>query len=120
VYKLVEIDGIPVMKASSNKVTYPGRKQIWRTLVDGVVQHDQLGLITDAKPPDSQPLLQLVVKQGQRLQLPESLADLRSRTRDSVASLPPECRNINTPVSCEVTISPDLQKLAQKVSTKNR
>lgn len=120
VYKLVEIDGIPVMKASSNKVTYPGRKQIWRTLVDGVVQHDQLGLITDAKPPDSQPLLQLVVKQGQRLQLPESLADLRSRTRDSVASLPPECRNINTPVSCEVTISPDLQKLAQKVSKKNR
>ena len=65
-------------------------------------------------------MLQLVVKQGQRLQLPESLTQLRSRTRDSVASLPPECRNINTPVSCEVTISPDLQKLAQEVSKKNR
>lgn len=30
VYKLVEIDGIAVMKQSSGKMTYPGRKQIFR------------------------------------------------------------------------------------------
>jgi nicotinate phosphoribosyltransferase len=120
VYKLVEIDGIPVMKSSSGKVTYPGRKQIWRTLENGLVKHDRLGLITETRPPDSQPLLELVVKQGQRLQLPESLLQLRSRTRDSVASLPPECRDINHPVSCEVTISPTLQALTQQVSEKNR
>ena len=30
VYKLVEIDNIPTMKQSSNKLTYPGRKQIFR------------------------------------------------------------------------------------------
>lgn len=120
VYKLVEIDGIPVMKSSKSKVTYPGRKQIWRTYVDGVVQHDELRLITEEKPPSQERLLQLVVKQGQRLQLPESLNQLRSRTTNSVASLPQKCRNINTPVSCKVNISPDLQKLAQQVSEKNR
>jgi nicotinate phosphoribosyltransferase len=120
VYKLVEIDSIPVMKNSTSKVTYPGCKQIWRTYIDGVVQHDELGLITEAKPPSQVPLLQLVVKQGQRLQLPESLADLRSRTTASVASLLPECRDIKAPVSCKVNISPELQKLTQQVSEKNR
>lgn len=30
VYKLVDIDGTPVMKESSGKMTYPGRKQIFR------------------------------------------------------------------------------------------
>ncbi len=116
VYKLVEIDGIPVMKNSSGKVTYPGRKQIWRTLVDEVVQHDELGLITEVKPLSSQPLLQLVVKQGQRLQLPESLAEIRLRTINSLASLPQQCRDINRPISCGVTISPALQQLAQKIT----
>jgi len=32
IYKLVEIDGIPVMKQSSGKLTYPGRKQIFSLL----------------------------------------------------------------------------------------
>jgi nicotinate phosphoribosyltransferase len=35
VYKLVEIDGIPVMKEATGKVSYPGRKQIFRSYEQG-------------------------------------------------------------------------------------
>lgn len=113
VYKLVEIDGIPVMKGSRGKVTYPGRKQVWRVLEGGLVQKDVLGLIEEEKA--GLPLLQLVVKEGQRVQVPEGLAQIRERTTASVASLSRECRDISAPLSCEVEISPRLQQLQREV-----
>jgi nicotinate phosphoribosyltransferase len=49
VYKLVEIDGIPVMKESSSKATYPGRKQIFRQWsMTGRWVADRLGLMDEA------------------------------------------------------------------------
>ncbi len=118
VYKLVEIDGIPVMKNSKGKVTYPGRKQIWRSHQGGTIQKDKLGLVGEEL--SGQPLLQLVVKEGQRVQLSESLAEIRDRTAATVASLPLECRDINTPISCEVEISPRLHGLQREVEMKNK
>ncbi|MFN6069532.1 MAG: nicotinate phosphoribosyltransferase, partial [Pseudanabaena sp.] len=41
VYKLVEIDNIPVSKKSSGKQSIAGRKQIWRSLENGVVKGDR-------------------------------------------------------------------------------
>ncbi|PSB14352.1 nicotinate phosphoribosyltransferase, partial [filamentous cyanobacterium CCP2] len=67
VYKLVEIDGIPVMKASSGKVTYPGRKQVFRRYQNGVLEADRLALSTEPPQPHETPLLQPVFKQGKRL-----------------------------------------------------
>ncbi len=46
VYKLVDIDGIPVMKESRDKATYPGRKQIFRSFAGGTIKVDRLGLAT--------------------------------------------------------------------------
>jgi len=117
VYKLVEIDGIPVMKQSSGKVTYPGRKQIFRSFVGGKVKSDRLGLITEA-PISETPLLQLVMKEGQRLQLPESLADIRQRTAATVASLPEETRRLTNPVGLQVEISAKLQELTEETKKK--
>ncbi|HEY9647763.1 MAG TPA: nicotinate phosphoribosyltransferase, partial [Chroococcidiopsis sp.] len=71
VYKLVDIDGIPVMKASSGKATYPGRKQVFRQIQAGQWQGDRLTLIDDAAAPGEFPLLQPVMKQGERLHPPE-------------------------------------------------
>ena len=113
IYKLVEIDDIPVMKESSGKMTYPGRKQIFRSFVGERVKADRLGLITES-PIDEQPLLQLVVKQGETVQPPESLAEIRSRTAASVASLPDECRDIDNPVPVSVEISASLQELTER------
>ena len=118
IYKLVDIDGIPVMKESSGKMTYPGRKQIFRSFADGRVKADRLGLITDSI--GEQPLLQLVMKQGERIQPGESLAQIRERTVASVASLPDQCRRLDNPVSVGVEVSEGLQELIERTRNEPR
>jgi nicotinate phosphoribosyltransferase len=116
VYKLVEIDGIPVMKEASGKVTYPGRKQIFRHIENGEILGDCLGLSGETiHNCDSYiPLMNLVVKKGKRVQHQESLDDIAKRTAASVASLRPETRQLDNPISPSVEISTDLQSLTQK------
>jgi nicotinate phosphoribosyltransferase len=118
VYKLVDIDNIPVMKQSSGKLTYPGRKQIFRSLQDGKVQTDRLGLISETAVSET-PLLQLVMKEGEQLQPPESLAAIRQRTSASVASLPEETRRLQNPVSMTVEISEFLQELTEETKARH-
>ncbi|WP_445223435.1 nicotinate phosphoribosyltransferase [Coleofasciculus sp. FACHB-125] len=113
VYKLVEIDGIPVMKQSSGKVTYPGRKQIFRCFEGNLMKGDRLGLVTES-PQFEQPLLQPMFKQGERVFLPESLAEIRERTAISVASLPAETRQLDSPVSPSVEVSAALLELMEQ------
>jgi nicotinate phosphoribosyltransferase len=98
VYKLVEIDGIPVMKASTGKATYPGRKQIFRRFEQDAPDQwvgDRLGLMTEAPDPTEKLLLQLVMKQGNCLQSPETLGEISQRTRHSVIALPSALRRIH-------------------------
>ena len=116
VYKLVEIDGIPVMKEASDKVTYPGKKQIFRTVKDGQFIEDCLGLSAETvhNCDFHIPLMKLVFKNGKRVQKPESLDDIAKRTTASVASLPPETRQLNNPISPPVEISTGLQSLTKK------
>lgn len=113
VYKLVEIDGIPTMKQASDKVTYPGRKQIFRRREGGAIQGDRLGRASE-QPTDEQPLLQLVFKQGQRVQPPETLDEIRERTTASVASLPAATRRLDNPIPLSVQVSDELQELTQQ------
>ncbi|BCL34733.1 nicotinate phosphoribosyltransferase [Nostoc sp. MS1] len=114
VYKLVEINNIPVMKQSSGKVTYPGRKQIFRSYAEGKATVDRLGLITDTPLAQETPLLQLVVKQGQHLQPPPTLAEIRQRTAASVTSLSEQTRRLDNPISVPVEISSTLQELTEQ------
>ncbi len=117
VYKLVDIDGIPVMKESIGKFTYPGKKQIFRSFIDGKIHKDNLGLITESSE-NSQPLLQLVMKEGKQLESPETLTTIRQRTKASVASLLEETRRLENPISVKIEISASLQKLTEKTKRK--
>jgi nicotinate phosphoribosyltransferase len=110
VYKLVEIAGKPVMKEANGKLTYPGRKQIFRQSYQGVVTQDCLGLVHDSHP-EGQPLLQPVMKAGQALSPPESLETIAKRTLASVQSLPVASRRIEDPTPLVVRSSTDLQTL---------
>jgi nicotinate phosphoribosyltransferase len=112
VYKLVEIDGIPVMKGSPGKMTYPGRKQIFRG-----ERCDRLGLITEAANGEI-PLLQLVLKQGQRLNEPESIAQIRDRTTATVQGLPESVRKLENPVSLPVELSQALSELTDRTRSR--
>jgi nicotinate phosphoribosyltransferase len=117
VYKLVEIDDIPVMKQSSGKVTFPGRKQIFRTVVNGKVTADRLGLM-DEKKENGQPLLDIFMKEGKRLKPQENIGEIRQRTSATVASLSEEVRRIEKPIPLHVEISNPLEELTWR--TKNR
>lgn len=112
VYKLVEIDGIPVMKEAAGKLTYPGRKQIYRHSQTGVFQSDSLGLMDI--PNSGQPLLQPIIQQGQLLQPLETLKTIRQRTAANVASLPAQLRQIQSPATAPVTLTPELLALTAK------
>ena len=106
VYKLVEIDGIPVMKESSGKTTYPGRKQIFRSATG-----DCLGLVAEATPPNAEGLLIPVMGNGKRLLDAEPLDTIRARATQSVAQLPLAVRDIHSPTALHADISLALQKL---------
>jgi nicotinate phosphoribosyltransferase len=91
VYKLAEIEragrAVPVLKKSPGKSTYPGRKQVWRVIRDGIAVEDVMAL-EDVRPPaDAEPLLRQVMKNGERLSRP-SLTEIRDRCRQQVATLP--------------------------------
>lgn len=127
VYKLVEINGIPVMKESTGKVTYPGRKQIFRCLEGGKVRQDYLGLMGEEveirkeggegeleQAKEIRPLMQQMMKQGQPVEPPETLAAIAHRTAQSVASLPAVTCRVKQPASVPVELSAALQALIQK------
>jgi nicotinate phosphoribosyltransferase len=112
VYKLVEIEsgGItrPVMKRSAGKGTWPGRKQVWRRVEPGIAAHDVIGLSTESPPPSSMPLLELVMRDGQRTSPPVPLEDLRRNRAEMVAMLPAAFRELSTPVGYDVVQSTTL------------
>jgi nicotinate phosphoribosyltransferase len=108
VYKLVEIDNIPTMKRSMGKMTYPGKKQIFRHSQNGKFTGDTLGLATEGTG-----LLQLVMSQGHRLQPDDDLATIKERAARNVASLTTQIRDINYDGLSPVNISPALTELTQ-------
>jgi nicotinate phosphoribosyltransferase len=113
VYKLVEIDGMAVMKESSSKVTYPGRKQIFRRVDGDKGLRDRLALAHESAEPGEVALLQRVLKQGKRVQPPEMLEAIAERTRTSVESLSEQARRIEGAIAPSVEISAELQALTQ-------
>lgn len=92
VYKLVEIErdgiSIPVMKLSGGKATSPGRKQVWRRVVDGRAIGDVIGLEDEQTPPDGRPLLAPVMRGGAVVADAESLDTIRQRHHALVHELP--------------------------------
>ena len=94
-YKLTEFAGSGRMKLSSRKRTMPGRKQVFRREVDGVVVGDVIARHDEAR--EGAPLLQPVMLGGRRVtdQRP-SLSVLRERSAALVASLRPALRALTS------------------------
>lgn len=113
VYKLVEIDGISVMKISSSKVTYPGRKQIFRQVENGRLQCDRLTLMEETDHP-GEPLLKQVMQSGERVQSTEPLEIIANRVKAAIATLPNSMRQIHQPTPLEPQISSPLQTMTQE------
>ena len=113
-YKLQEYDGVPRRKLSEDKATWPGRKQVFRTLDPaGVMADDVLTLADDAAA--GEPLLQAVMRAGRRLAPPESLSAIRARTAEQLRRLPPALRGLQPAPPYPVRPSWRLHLLTEQV-----
>jgi nicotinate phosphoribosyltransferase len=114
-YKLVEYDGRGRTKFSSNKVIYPGRKQIFRQLDNGVFAGDLIGGHNEQL--DGEPLLVPVMKNGTRLSHHQpTLQRAREWARQQLNALPPQLRSLQRsewsyPVNVSPRIAGELEKL---------
>lgn len=128
VYKLVEYDGRPVLKLSTEKESLPGRKQLWREYGLGpddyeTVLGDIVGLADETGIP-GRPLLERAMTDGKITadQDPVStLADARERCARGLASLPAEFRLLaDSDTTSPVQVSPALEKLVKEASAGKR
>ena len=104
VYKLVELDNIPVSKKSIGKQSIAGRKQIWRSFENGIITSDRLTHISNLPQPKEQPLLELIMHKGELLKPLDDLEAIAKRTRNSVQSLPQAVRDIAKPETIPILI----------------
>jgi nicotinate phosphoribosyltransferase len=124
IYKLVEVERGGKMreaaKLSMAKVTYPGRKQVFRSSTPaGEYAGDKIAL--DGEPANGgAPLLAEVMRGGRRLARPESVSALRERCLSSLAHLPLRYRQINRATVYPVRYSKRLESLLEKVRRRMR
>ena len=116
-YKLQEYAGLARLKRSAGKATWPGRKQVWRRYgVDGRMAGDVLSLESDAQA--GEPLIELVMKDGQRVGSTPTLADIRTRAAHDLERLPEPLRDCAPGATCPVEIADALVRLATEVDNR--
>lgn len=114
VYKLQEYAGQPRRKRSEGKATWPGHKQVYRRMAaGGAFISDCIGL--ENAPPSGEPLLQPVMRNGQRLAPPESLSAIRRRVQRQTGGVAAaiDANQSNPPYLIE--ISNELIKMAAQL-----
>ncbi len=112
-YKLVDYDGRPVLKLSTGKKTLVSRKQVYRFEDNGRPARDTIALREEEH--DGEPLLREVMRGGSRLSPPEAAGDIRDRFASEFGRLDERYRRLRDPDAFPVDLSPDLQKLQDRV-----
>ena len=109
-YKLQEYAGVPRRKRSEGKATWPGRKQVWRRYSSaGTMLGDRLCL--EAAPSEGVPLLQPVMRSGQRVRPLPILDEIRRHAADQLRRLPPALRELR-PEAYHVEVDAEVRVLA--------
>jgi nicotinate phosphoribosyltransferase len=107
-YKLVEYDGRPMIKLSSQKTSAPGRKQVFRG--EG---GDTIGLREEPSLPGDEPLLVPVMRGGERTGPHRTLDTARALFRMDLERLPERLRAIERPEQLEPRVSDVLKALTE-------
>ena len=115
IYKISEVTDdngnfLPTMKLSKGKVTYPGRKQVFRIQdKKGAFVKDIIAL--EKEDIEGKPLLIKVVDKGRLIYKTPPLGRIRSFAQDNLARFPRALKEINTAYEYPVLISSRLKKL---------
>jgi len=114
-YKLVEYDERPVLKLSTGKVSWPGKKQVFRMRDErGQLQKDVIAL-REENIPGADPLLQKVMATGEVAVRYPTLEEIRDNFMGEFKRLSDPIKAIWNPASYPVEISPQLTKLREEV-----
>ncbi len=123
VYKLTEYAGEGRIKLSSGKRTLPGRKQVFRTNENGIAKGDTIGDADETLP--GAPLLKQVMRDGQRLETPRPLSDIRASCIEAIAKLPPDIRALEKaaspyPVAVSQALAEDERRVRERIAAASR
>jgi nicotinate phosphoribosyltransferase len=116
-YKLVDYQGRPVLKLSTGKVSWPGKKQVFRSRDSkGELQRDLIGLRDENLPGER--LLEEVMRDGRLSKTYPSLREIRSVFEADFASLQESVKAIRDPSGYPVEFSPGLRALRDEITEK--
>ncbi|MDE2842695.1 MAG: nicotinate phosphoribosyltransferase, partial [Chloroflexota bacterium] len=114
-YKLSCYDGRPVMKLSTDKISPPGVKQVYRLRDgNGCFERDVVSL-QDEQLPAGERLLETVMEAGKKTRPEPALSEMRDRFTADFARLEDHFKQIVSPPRYPVTLSPALQRLTSQV-----
>lgn len=110
-YKLQEYAGRTTRKFSEGKVTWPGRKQVWRVLdATGCIKQDTVSIEGDTTL-EGKPLLYPMMRGGKRLFPEMPLPKIREFAASELKTLPAEVRKLEPAQFSPVKISTALDTL---------
>ena len=113
-YKLQEYAGTARRKRSEGKATWPGRKQVYRYYRnDERLERDSLTLEMDVQAGEA--LIQPFMQDGERLNPPTNLVDVRSHLIEGLRQLPDSYRTLTKAPAIPVEVSKELRRLAESV-----
>jgi nicotinate phosphoribosyltransferase len=114
-YKLVEYDERPVLKLSTGKISWPGRKQVFRRRNNqGQLEKDIIGL-REENMPEAERLLVEIMASGKTIVPLPKVEDSRKTFREEFARLAPSAQAIRNPVHYPIEFSLRLQTLREDV-----
>ena len=117
-YKLVEFQNRGVMKLSSGKASWPGKKQVFRQKNDsGRLEEDIIGLREE--PLVGESLLKVVMGDGRTLAPHPTLREARETLAADLAALPESAKAIHEPSRVAVEFSPGLKALREEIAKKS-
>ena len=108
VYKLVQVGSRPIMKTSTGKKMYPGKKQVFR-------QEGKDTVALEGENHSGKPLLKPLIKEGRLVRELPTLKEAREYCIENLKNLPPELKDIHKRVNYPVEVSPKLLELYRKV-----
>jgi nicotinate phosphoribosyltransferase len=119
VYKLVDIESVGTAsyraKFSEEKVTYPGRKQVFRFHQPNGTFRGDIIACADEQFPYDEPLLRCVMRNGRRISSSPELQSIQQYARQQIDRIPEGSRRLNQPEPYIVSFSQRLEALLADV-----
>jgi nicotinate phosphoribosyltransferase len=122
IYKLCETMNAngtftPIMKLSKDKVTLPGRKQVYRFKdAAGNFEKDVIALADEKM--DGEPLMVKVMEKGEVTYDFSSLSDIRAAAAENLSLLPDKYKKVTGAAEYPVELSQNLEKMMKNLKNK--